>query len=62
MYNFIKKPLAVAFPVKVAGKHSGDWMRVPVDHDLPIQDCELFYAYNSEDHFVPLCKFKYMQL
>ena len=38
--------------MKVAGKYTGDWMRVPLDNELPIQDYELFYGYNSEDHFV----------
>ena len=50
-------PIAVAFPVKVNGKHVADWMGCSMDHQLAIQDCSLYFAYNSDNHYIPLSKY-----
>ena len=52
-------PLAVAFPVKIHGKHTADWMRCSMDYQLAIQDCVLYLAYNSDDHYIPLSKYMF---
>ena len=52
-------PLAVAFPLKIHGKHTADWMRCSMDHQLAIQDCVLYLALNSDDHYIPLSKYMF---
>ena len=55
-------PLAVAFPVKISSKHTGDCMRCSMDHQLAIQDCVLYLAYNSDNHYIPLSKYMFSKL
>ena len=55
-------PIAVAFPVKVNGKHVADWMCCSMDHQLAIQDCSLYFDYNSDNHYTPLSKYKFLKL
>ena len=53
-------PVAIAFPVKLEGKHVADWMQCSIDHKLAIQDCLLYLAYNSDNHYTPLSKYMFI--